>query len=134
MTILRAQLTGSAPVLLVKDVKASAAYYRDAVGFTYDRFYGEPESFVILQRDKMYLMLKQADDPKHIMPHWKVSPQLWNVYFWVNAVDALYAECVRNGAKIDYGLCDQEYGCREFGIQDLDDYDIGFGQIIASNL
>ena len=25
-------------------------------------------------------------------------------------------------------LCDQPYGCREFGIQDIDSYDIGCGQ------
>jgi uncharacterized glyoxalase superfamily protein PhnB len=50
--------------------------------------------------------------------------------FLVSDVDALYAEFVRRGATIDYGLCDQPYGCREFGTQDLDGYDIGFGQVI----
>jgi hypothetical protein len=30
----------------------------------------------------------------------------------------------------DYGLCDQPYGCREFGTQDLDGHNIGFGQPI----
>jgi len=42
----------------------------------------------------------------------------------------LYAEFVRSGAKIDYGPCDQPYGCREFGTQDLDGHDIGFGQVM----
>ena len=38
---------------------------------------------------------------------------------------------MRSGATIDYGPCDQPYGRREFGIQDVDGYDIGFGQLTA---
>jgi hypothetical protein len=64
-------------VLLVKDVVASANYYRDKMGFSYDRFWGESPSFVILQRDGMYVMLRQAADPKHVVPHWTVSDKLW---------------------------------------------------------
>jgi predicted enzyme related to lactoylglutathione lyase len=125
------RLTAVAPVLLVKDVQAAAGYYRDALGFSYERFWGEPPSFVILIRDGLSLMLKQAEDPAHVRPHWRVADKLWNVYFWVNDVDALHADFVWRGAKIDYGPCDQPYGCREFGIQDLDEYDIGFGQVLA---
>ena len=73
-------------------------------------------------------MLSQVEDPKVIVPHYKVVEKLWNVYFWVNDVDAWYKELKARGATIDYELCDQPYGCREFGIQDLDGYDIAFGQ------
>jgi hypothetical protein len=125
-----AKLTASSAVLLVRDVVKAANHYRDAMGFAYERFWGEPPSFVILYRDGMYLMLKEVDDPKHVVPHWTVSDKLWDAYFWVSGVDALYAEFVRRGAKIDYGLCDQPYGCREFGTQDLDGHDIGFGQVM----
>jgi hypothetical protein len=127
---IRPRLTASATVLLVKDVVKAADHYRDAMGFAYDRFWGEPPSFVILHRDGMYVMLKQSDDPKHVVPYWTVSDNLWNIYFWVADVVGLHAELVRRGAKIDYGICDQPYGCREFGTQDIDGYDIGFGQVI----
>jgi uncharacterized glyoxalase superfamily protein PhnB len=53
------------------------------------------------------------------------------MYFWVDDVDALYKEFVERGAKIDYELCDQPYGCREFGTQDIDGHDIGFGQVVS---
>ncbi|MCC5848819.1 MAG: VOC family protein [Verrucomicrobia bacterium] len=112
----------------VQDVVSAAKHYRDAMGFSYDRFWGDPPGFVILKRDGMFVMLKQAEDPKHVVPHWTVSDKLWNIYFWVSDVDALHAEFVSRGAKIDYGICDQPYGCREFGTQDLDGHDIGFGQ------
>jgi predicted enzyme related to lactoylglutathione lyase len=125
-----ARLTASAPVLLVRDVVAAANHYRDALGFDYDRFWGEPPGFVILGRDEMFLMLKQAVDPAHVVPHWTVSKGLWSAYFWVSDADALHAEFVQRGAKIDYGPCNQTHGCREFGIQDLDGHDIGFGQIL----
>jgi uncharacterized glyoxalase superfamily protein PhnB len=122
------KLTASAPVLLVRDVVAAANHYRDFLGFHYPCFWGDPPGFVILKRDEMFIMLKQADDPAQVVPHWKVSDKLWNIYFWVSDVEALHAEFVASGATIDYGICDQPYGCREFGIQDLDGHDIGFGQ------
>lgn len=40
-------------------------------------------------------------------------------------VNALYTELNARGVTI---VCNQPYGCREFGIQDLDGYDIAFGQ------
>jgi uncharacterized glyoxalase superfamily protein PhnB len=125
------QLTSSAPVLLVRDVVASAEYYRDKLGFQFTRFWGEPPDFVILERDGMRLMLHRPAKSVPIVPHWKVSSGMWNVYFWVSDADALFAEFNNRGAKIDYELGNKPYGIREFGVQDLDGYDLGFGQPIA---
>ena len=127
------KIIGSAPILLVNDVVASANYYRDKVGFSYDRIWGEPPCFCILYRDGIHLMLSEVDDKKYIVPHYKAVKNMWNVYFWVNDADELYNELKTMGAKIDYDLCDQPYGCREFGIQDLDGYDIAFGQDIEQD-
>lgn len=124
------KLTASAPILLVKDVVQAANYYRDALGFSYDRFWGEPPVFVILKRDEMYVMLRQADDPAHVVPNWTVAKNLWDIYFWTSDVDALYQELKERGAKIDYELCVQPYDCREFGVQDPDGHDIAFGMPI----
>ncbi len=124
----KSKIIGSAPVLLVHDVVLSANYYRDCVGFIYERFWGEPAGFCILWRDHFHIMLSSVEDTKHIVPHYKVVDKMCNIYFWVNDVEALYHELVQRGATIDYELCDQPYGCREFGIQDLDGYDIAFGQ------
>ena len=128
-----ARLTSSAPVLLVRDVVAAANYYRDKLGFAYDRFWGEPPSFVILRRDHLHVMLNRAPPGVVLVPHWQVNPGIWNVYFWVDDVDTLFAELKQRGAKIDYGLENKPYEVREFGVQDLDGYDIGFGQLLAKN-
>ena len=124
------KITSSAPVLLVSDVVASASYLRDCVGFDFKEFYGDPPDFCICERDGHYLMLAQVGDPASITPFWKIRDKMWNAYFWVDDAEALYEETKSKGAKMDYGPCTQPYGVREFGIQDLDGHDIGFGQVI----
>lgn len=125
-----AKLTGSAPILLVKDVVAAANYWRDQVGFQYDRFWGEPPNFCILERDGLRLMLSQLPPDEAGRPHWQVVAQMWNVYFWVDDVRGLYDELRERSATIDYELHMKPYGCLEFGIQDLDGHDIAFGQVL----
>ncbi|MEL7450995.1 MAG: VOC family protein, partial [Pseudomonadota bacterium] len=117
-----------APVLLVHDVVKSANYYRDQVGFAVNGMWGDPPSFCILERDGFCVMLSCVDDRTAIRPHYKVVDKMWNVYFWVDDARAMFEELKGRGATIDYELCEQPYGCLEFGIQDLDGYDIGFGQ------
>lgn len=124
----KGRIIGQATVLLVKDVVAAAEYWRDRVGFTIPRFWGEPPAFCMPQRDGHIIMLSQAPADHVIVPHWKIVDKMWNAYFWVDDVEAIHAELVGRGASIDYGLCIQPYNVREFGIQDLDGHDIAFGQ------
>jgi len=56
---------------------------------------------------------------------------MWNMYFWVDDADALYAEFLASGAIIDYGMGVKAYGVKEFGVRDLDGHDIGFGEILT---
>ena len=118
----------SATVLLVRDVEAAANHYRDALGFRYEQLWGDPPAFCILWRDDHSVMLSLAADPSHIVPHYTVSDELWNIYFWVDDADAMYEELVARGAVIDYPPSDKPYGCREFAVRDLDGYSIAFGQ------
>ncbi|MEM8783157.1 MAG: bleomycin resistance protein [Planctomycetota bacterium] len=111
------KLTTLAPVLLVRDVVASADYFRDRCGFRYDRFWGDPPDFCMVWRDGLCLMLKQTQKHEAIVPNWKVEDKLWDAYFWVDDADGLYEQFKAAGARMDYGPCDQPYGCREFGIQ-----------------
>lgn len=126
----KAKITGSAPILLVSDIVYSANWYRDKLGFDYDRFWGEPLCFCILNRDSHYLMLSQVNDKSEIKPYWKIVDKMWNVYFWVDDVEKIYREFIVNGAKIDYSLYTTPYNVKEFGIIDPDEYDIAFGEII----
>ena len=79
-----------APVLLVRDVVKSADYFRDKLGFSYDRFWGEPPNFCMVRRDGLTVMLSQAPKNAELLPHWRVVDNMWNVYFWVEDVEVLY--------------------------------------------
>lgn len=126
-----ARITDSATVLLVADVVKSAAYFRDCVGFGEPDLFGEPPVFAILGRDGFYLMLARVDDPSKIVPHWKLrDEETWDLYFWVDDVEAIYAELKGRGAKIGCEMCVQPYGCKEFAIRDLESHSIGFGQVL----
>lgn len=124
------QMLAVAPVLLVRDVVAAANYYRDQLGFRYDRLWGEPPDFCMVHREGLTVMLSQAPSEAGLNPHWRVVDKMWNAYFWVSDVRALYEEYQQSGAKIDYTLGLKPYGVLEFGVQDLDDHDLAFGQIV----
>ncbi len=120
-----AALTHSAPVLLVRDVAATVAHYRTVLGFGRERLYGEPPTFAIMARDRMHVMFRRAEDPA---PHDAVMPGLWDVYFWTDDADGLFAELQANGAAIIYEPRDQDYGSRECVVRDPDGHHIAFGQ------
>jgi hypothetical protein len=123
-----AKIVAHAPILMVRNVPASVTYWVDKVGFTVGGLWGEPPEFAILDRDAAHLMLSQAPGDHTIVPHWRVRDKMWNAYFWVDDARAMYDEANLRGAIIDYELYEAPYGVLEFGIQDLDDQDIAFGQ------
>lgn len=84
----------------------------------------------MLMRDGLTVMLSQRESSDAETRYWKICNQMWNAYFWVDDADTLYDELKTRGAKIDYEIGNKPYGCREFGIQDLDGHDIAFGQIL----
>ena len=72
-----AKITASAPVLLVKDILKSAAYFRDKLGFTEQNLYGAPTNFAIIRRDGITVMLSQTDQP--FVPNWRIVEKMWDV-------------------------------------------------------
>ena len=125
-----------APYFLVKEVVAAANLYRDQLGFRYDRFWGEPPCFCMVRRAGVTIMLSElargvdeSRTPTRPNPNGRVSKDedCWDAYLWVEDADALHAEFKAKGAKIVRDLCDQEYGCRDFEVMDLDGYRLCFG-------
>ena len=126
---MKAIITSHSPILLVKDVMESVKWYSEKCGFGDESIYGEPPNFAIIQRDGNHLMFAQCDENK-IVPNWKLVEKTSNVYFWTDNAEELYKEFRESGATIDWDLCIQPYGVKEFGINDPDGYDIAFGEII----
>ncbi len=118
----------AAPVLLCSDIERTAGWLREALGCETELF-GDPPAFLIGMRDGQRIMYAVTSKP--IVPNWHVVENMWDVYIRTPDVDAMYAEMVERGTEIDYTLCNQPWGMREFGVQDPDGHDIGFGQPIA---
>lgn len=107
-----------APCLIVDDVVASAHFYRDRLGFRFERFWGEPPNFCMVMRNGIVIMLGQLAEAGAMRPNRVADPHgdVWDAYIWVEDVDALYREFEAKGVKIVRDICDQHYGCRDFDI------------------
>jgi predicted enzyme related to lactoylglutathione lyase len=118
-----------APYFIVDDVVATANYYRDKLGFQYERFWGEPPCFAMVYRSGVTIMLSQFEKTGLMRPNSVVAPDggAWDAYVWVDNSDALYEEFKGKGVKIAREICNQEYGCRDFDIQDCNGYTLCFG-------
>jgi predicted enzyme related to lactoylglutathione lyase len=119
-----------APYFIVDDVVASANYYRDQLGFHFDRFWGDPPAFCMVKRAGIVIMLAQVGRTGVMRPNSTVDPEhgAWDAYVWIENADALYAEFKSKGVKIARDLCNQEYGCRDFEVEDCNGYRLCFGQ------
>lgn len=123
---------GIAPSFIVEDVVATGNYYRDTLGFHYDRFWGEPPSFCMVYRSGIVIMLGKIEQSGFMRPNGKIDPTGkeygWDAYIWIDNADALYSEYKSKNVKIMRDICDQEYGCRDFEIEDCNGFRLCFGQ------
>ncbi|WP_299192768.1 VOC family protein [uncultured Erythrobacter sp.] len=124
------QIESTAACLLVRDVRASAKYYAEKLGFVAPQLWGESDaSFAIPQRDGQAIMIARANDGKSL--HANSSDfGMFSAYFWVRNVDELHEEFVANGADITEEPTDRPYGIREIYVRDLDGHLICFGSDI----
>jgi predicted lactoylglutathione lyase len=63
-----------APYLIVDDVIATANYYRDKLGFGYERFWGDPPRFCMVRRNGVVIMLAQLERSGVMRPNRVVDP------------------------------------------------------------
>jgi predicted enzyme related to lactoylglutathione lyase len=111
------QFVQGAPVLHVPDVAATAAFYRDVLGFTCD--FGD-DTYAVVWRDNSAIHFVSDE----------TSPRGIHLFQWVKDVDAYYREIVDRGADVAQAPADQPYGIREFGLRDINGVSIVFGQDI----
>jgi len=118
-----------APYFLVDDVVTTAHFYRDKLGFHFERFWGEPPCFCMVKRGGVVIMLSQSTTTGVMRPNGVVDPErdAWDAYVWVDNADALSAEFKSRGVTIARDICDQPYGCRDFDVEDCNGYRLCFG-------
>ncbi|HJU73671.1 MAG TPA: glyoxalase superfamily protein [Gemmatimonadaceae bacterium] len=111
------QFYQGAPVLLVPDVSATAAFYRRTLGFKSDPE-GETPEYTVVWRDNAALHLARGE---HV-------PVGVRIFFWVRDVNALYEEVTRQGAAIDVPIGTRPYGVRDFSVRDPNGVMVVLGQ------
>ena len=123
-----ASLTGIAPQLLVDDLPAAIAYYREKLGFGVDFCY---ESFYAgVSRDGIAIHLKCAPKTVSDRAHRRQQEHL-DAYISVTGVAALYEELRSRGARITRPLEARPWSCLDFYAEDLDGYILCFSEAIA---
>jgi catechol 2,3-dioxygenase-like lactoylglutathione lyase family enzyme len=111
------QFVQGAPVLHVTDVKATAAFYRDTLGFTWD--FGD-EAYAVVWRDNSAIhFVRDGRNPSGV-----------HLFQWIKDVDAYHQELIGRGAHIASAPADQPYGLRELAVNDVNGIRIVFGQDI----
>lgn len=111
--------TATNPILRVRDVEASIAYYVDRLGFALQFSWGEdgePPSFAGVARDGFEVMLCLEAQGQ---------PGTWFTV-WVDDVDALHEEYVASGADVRRAPVDLSWGVREMNVIDPDGHRIRF--------
>ena len=115
----------------VVDVAGAGAHYRDVLGFACEYAAGEPPEFALYVRGACSIMLRRVSDAALLRPN-EAQGGTWDVFLWVDDLDAIYAELTSSGATIVYPPIVQPYGMREFAVRDSSGYVLGFGQECAS--
>jgi uncharacterized glyoxalase superfamily protein PhnB len=111
------------PVLEVRDVVASAAFYEEKLGFDSGKIFGDPPAFGIVARGTVTIAFDQSRDASRAPQN-----QYWAAYVYVADADALFAAYRAKGVGIVRDPEDTFYGCRDFDVRDLDGHLIAFGQ------
>jgi catechol 2,3-dioxygenase-like lactoylglutathione lyase family enzyme len=116
------------PNLIVSDMAASLAFYRDMLGFQLAQSVPDEPPFVFawLKRGGVELFLNDAKPVVSEFTNLRAG-NTSTLFVIVNDVDAFHAQ-LSGRARIVMGLTDQFYGTREFAILDPDGYLITFAQ------
>jgi catechol 2,3-dioxygenase-like lactoylglutathione lyase family enzyme len=124
LTTEKSRITSLAPQFLVDDLERSIAYYRDALGFTFDEPWGG--FYAIGRIDGLELHLKEA--PKNLTErqHRRENEHL-DASAGVLGIEALYGQYVASGAKILKPIAATSWGTKDFYVEDPDGYIISFG-------
>jgi catechol 2,3-dioxygenase-like lactoylglutathione lyase family enzyme len=124
------RMNRAVPYFLVDDVFATAEFYRDVLGFTFDEFFGVPPSFAIVDRDDVRIMFRQMRParPPVARPNRSVMDETFDAYIYVSNVDRLAAELRAKSAEIVEGPVNRIYKMRELLVRDCNGYVLAFGQ------
>lgn len=118
-------LKPAVPILFVRDVPASAAFFRDRLGFGIDFLYGDPPFYGAVSRGGACLHLRCVRAPNFAeLAAREVSLILATIE--VSDVQGLFAEVSERGADIAQVPTKQPWGGTDFQVRDPDGNVVSF--------
>ncbi len=122
----KAKLIGIAPQLVVHDVKRTAEYYKDILGFSIIGLVADPPVYAMVERDGFQIHFAKSDT-QHIKTNEDYRSISHDLIIWVPEIDNFFQELTFKNANIIEGIVQRIYGSREFVIEDCDGHRILVG-------
>ncbi len=122
--MMKSTLAGSRFVLAVKDLVASANFYKDKLGFSTLWADG---GWHFLIRDNFKIMLGECPDEKAAS---EIGDHSYVGYLEVENIDELYHEYKQRGITFLGEIENKPWGQREFAIRTVDGHRFTFGEEI----
>ena len=119
-----AVLKSVAPQLVVEDVVATAEYYRDVFRFKILGVWADPPVYAIVSRDGVEIHFGKAEQSG--TSNSDVRSGSFDLYIWVNDVDAIFEELSAAGAEIIEGPVKRVYESTEIVVKDRNGYVLVF--------
>ena len=125
-------ISGIAPLFIVKNVPTTLAFYRDRLGF--DIMFEGPEPddifFGMVRRGSAMLMFKDVgvEPAPNYTRDVKQGIARWDAYIYVPDPDALAAEFASRNVEFSVPLGDNDDGLRGFELKDANGYVLFFGR------
>lgn len=114
------QLTAALPVLFVRDVSATAAFFEQRLAFTVDFLHGHPPFYGAVSRDGASLHLRFVHRDVFDRAAFNEEDGLLSAFVTVQGVKALYAEYLQRGVAIEGTLKKEAWGGSGFCVLDPD--------------
>jgi predicted enzyme related to lactoylglutathione lyase len=112
-------------VLAVHDVRRSAKFYQEMLGFT---VVAEPSGWIFVARDNCMIMLGECPDD---MSPGELGCHNYFAYLRVEDADWYYTHLKSKGAALISEIQDMPWNMREFGLRTVDGHRIRIGHSIV---
>ncbi len=120
---------GVLPVFLVDDIVQTVEYYRDVLGFEVDFLYGDPPAYASVSRDDAIINFSRSEPSgRRNSITTAGAGNGTDAYIVVSDVEDVFDEFKSHGAKIVTAIVSQEYGMREFQIEDCNQYRLALAE------
>ena len=117
------EITGTSFVIAVPDLQASAAFYRDVLGFDVNAI--AAPGWLFFTCGTCTIMAGECPDA---IPPSELGDHSYFAYLKIEGIDEYHAAVCAAGARVCKTLRDEPWGFREFGVFTADGHRIMFGQ------